>query len=190
MGKKYVKLILPTPDKIKKAKGLSRIGSWLERRPHLFSLRSKKVALGFSVGIALGMIPLPVQIPLSIAACLILKTNVPAALASAAVVNPITYPLFFALILQIGSMASGTNISDIRFPSGELLFSHPEAWTGSMSVAVEKFGNVLSFGIPATAAFLGSVSYWLIRAGWYASVIFRWKRRPWRNGRAVVSEAA
>jgi uncharacterized protein (DUF2062 family) len=76
---------------------LSRIFGPLLHDPNLWHLNRYSVAWGVSIGLFMAFVPLPFQMLLAVAAAVIISANIPVAVVSVWVSNPITVaPLFFA----------------------------------------------------------------------------------------------
>jgi uncharacterized protein (DUF2062 family) len=86
--------------------------SWLGPRlfhPHLWRLRRKSLALGLSIGVFFGfLIPLA-QIPASAVVATVLRANLPAAMASTLVTNPITFGPVYFVAYKLGSTLVGSS---------------------------------------------------------------------------------
>lgn len=187
MARKFAQYLLPNVDKLKNKRGLAILGIWMEKHPHLFSFQRKRIALGFSIGMGIGVIPIPVQVFLSIFICYFLRANIPATILAAFIVNPLTYPLILALILQIGAMIYNIDFYSINFPSFTLLFTNPHLWWAETHIILQQAGILILIGTPITGLLFSSVSYWLIRLGWYFSVVLQWKKRH-KNKNTSIEE--
>lgn len=187
MARKFAQYLLPNADKLKNKRGLAILGIWMEKHPHLFSFQRKRIALGFSIGMGIGVIPIPIQIVLSLFACYFFKANIPATILASFIVNPLTYPLILALILQIGAMIYSVDFYSINFPSFSLLFNNPHLWWSETHIILQQVGILILIGTPITGLLFSSVSYWLIRLGWYFSVVLQWKKRH-KNKNNISSE--
>lgn len=84
--------------------------SWLGPRlfhPHLWRLRRKTLALGLAIGVFFGfLIPLA-QIPASAVVATVLRANLPAAMASTLVTNPITFGPVYFVAYKVGHALVG-----------------------------------------------------------------------------------
>lgn len=181
MAKKILLRIMPDIDKLQQKRGFSFLGQWLLKHPYLFHVQRHKVALGFALGIGFGVIPLPVQVFFSLFFCFILRANVAVSLMAAIFYNPLTYPFIFAFALQIGTFLGGHGLSFMLLPDNSLLFNNPEQWFEIMMNLMGKIGETLLLGVPVAGLLLGLISYWVIRASWYWSVVWQYHQRKKRR---------
>ena len=98
----YLKKLLPKKDKISSSKILKWIGPTL-LHPQLWHFSRRGVALGVGLGIFFGfLIPLA-QIPVSALSATILRANVPTAIASTLVTNPVTFAPIYVIAYKLGN---------------------------------------------------------------------------------------
>ena len=84
--------LLPDPERLRSNRWLRWLAPAMQD-PRLWRLTRRGVALGMFFGL---LIPIA-QIPLSAAAAIVLRANLPTAVASPLVSNPVTYaPLYYA----------------------------------------------------------------------------------------------
>lgn len=87
---------LPSPERIHSNRWLRWLGPALHH-PRLWHFSRKGIALGLALGIFFGLLIPVAQIPLSAAAAVALRANLPMAVASTLVTNPVTFgPVYFA----------------------------------------------------------------------------------------------
>jgi uncharacterized protein (DUF2062 family) len=87
---------LPSPESIHRNRWLRWLGPALHH-PRLWHFSRKGIALGLALGIFFGFLVPVAQIPLSAAAAVAMRANLPMAVASTLVTNPVTFgPVYFA----------------------------------------------------------------------------------------------
>lgn len=77
-------------DQILKNRWLGWLQPWLGY-PKLWHWSRRGVALGVSLGVFFGLLVPVAQIPLSVAAAVVVRANVPTAVASTLISNPVTF---------------------------------------------------------------------------------------------------
>lgn len=81
------------------------LSMWGERLtdPHLWSLNRHSITKAFGVGIAVSFIPLPIHLPLVVAAALWWRLNLAVAIASTYIINPFTMVPAYYLAYRVGA---------------------------------------------------------------------------------------
>ncbi len=97
MRKILLRRLSPFTRNIRGDHKLSRLFGRLLHDPNLWHLNRYSVAWGVSVGLFMAFVPVPFQMLLAVAAAVIISANIPVAVVTVWVSNPITVgPLFFA----------------------------------------------------------------------------------------------
>lgn len=87
---------LPSPESIHNNRWLRWLGPALHH-PRLWHFSRKGIAMGLALGIFFGLLVPVAQIPMSAAAAVALRANLPMAVASTLVTNPVTFgPVYYA----------------------------------------------------------------------------------------------
>lgn len=167
----FIKKIMPSISDLKKQRGLTRVGELAEKKPYLFVLRRRKVALGFSIGMAWGVIPLPIQVFASLFTCYLFKANIPAAVVAAFLTNPLTSPFILAISYYVGSLVVIPNNVTAVFPALTLLLESPLSWLDKSADYFSDMGETILVGIPLTSALFGLISYLLVSCSWKLAVM-------------------
>jgi hypothetical protein len=132
------------------------------------------MALGFFFGL---LIPLA-QIPLSAAAAVALRANVPAAVASTLVTNPLTFgPLYYAA-WRLGSAILGEPSQEPP-EMGTVVEHEPadESWWHMATRRILGVGWPLLLGLAILAAAVGLTTYFVVSAAWRLAVLWNRRRR-------------
>ncbi|MGL4189515.1 MAG: DUF2062 domain-containing protein, partial [Sphaerotilus sulfidivorans] len=93
--------LLPTPEAAASNRWLRWLGPALHH-PRLWRASRRAVALGAAIGVFFGFLIPIAQIPVSAAVAVALRANVPSAMASTLVTNPITFPPVYYAAWQVG----------------------------------------------------------------------------------------
>lgn len=170
MPRRFLRRILPKPHELHREQRLRIFGKWLHN-PDLWYLNRNSVAGAVSIGLFIAFIPVPFQMLLAAAVAMALGRNLPIAVSTVWVTNPLTMPpLFFA------TYKLGTWILDE--PPRVIEFSISFSWLAS------KFGTIwkpfllgcLMLGLSSAA--LGNVT---VRLLWRLHVLRRWRARRQRR---------
>lgn len=169
----FLRKLIPSVADLKQQKGFARIGNLAEKKPYLFTMKRKNVALGFSIGLAWGVIPLPIQVFASLFTCYISKANIPAALFAAVLTNPITSPFILALCYYLGSFFTlNTNIGDLAsLPPFSLFIQSPITWLTLATEYFSEMGETILIGIPLVSTIFALIGYWIVSLSWTYSVL-------------------
>jgi uncharacterized protein (DUF2062 family) len=169
--------LIPTPEQLHSNRWLRWLGPWLHQ-PILWRWSRRGVALGVALGVFFGLLIPMAQIPLSAAAAVVLRANLPAAAASTLITNPATFgPIYY------GAYKLGAWITE-----EETLPTAPEAMEettfnkdASLIERIKALGQPLLVGLALIATLMGVLSYVVI------SLIWRWRvmRRRRDRQRAV-----
>jgi uncharacterized protein (DUF2062 family) len=183
---------LPKPEALQNNRWLRWLGPRL-LNPQLWHFSRRGVALGVALGMFFGLLVPLAQIPLAAGAAVVLRANLPAAVASTLVTNPLTFPPVYYAAWKLGSTIIGTPAEGSPPPlaarnEGAAAASAPGAADGfwRRSVAqVQGVGKPLLVGLPLLACATGLAVYFAVTWGWAARVY--WARQ--RRRRAMVTSS-
>lgn len=175
--------LIPTPDALRSNRWLRWLGPALHH-PRLWHISRRGIALGMALGIFFGLLIPIAQIPLAAGAAVALRANVPAAVASTLVTNPVTFgPLYYAA-WRLGSAVLGRTVRDndpMPVTQEDLV---PDERTGGLAAVIDRVrgvGKPLLLGLALVATGVGLLTYLLVTWIWYARVL--WVRRKRKGGR-------
>nr|WP_207184496.1 DUF2062 domain-containing protein [Rubrivivax gelatinosus] len=166
---------LPDAESIRSNRWLRWLGPALHH-PRLWHLSRRGLALGMALGFFFGLLVPLAQIPLSAAAAVALRANVPAAVASTLVSNPLTFgPLYYAA-WRLGSAVLGEPAQ----PPAALVAPEVEpaadvSWWQRAVQRILGVGKPLLLGLAMMATGVGITTYFVVSAIWRLKVL--WKRR-------------
>jgi uncharacterized protein len=179
-----LKRLLPTPEALRRKRWLRWLGPALHH-PRLWHMSRRGMALGMALGVFFGLLVPIAQIPLAAGAAIVMRANVPAAVASTLVTNPVTFgPVYYA------AWRLGNGILDHPVGEGEARLLHTsepattpdEGWFSTLTRGVLGVGAPLMLGLATLAIAAGGATYALVSWLWYVKVVLSRKRRQ-RRGR-------
>jgi uncharacterized protein (DUF2062 family) len=174
---------LPDPDTVRANRWLRWLGPALHH-PRLWHMNRRGLALGMALGFFFGLLVPLAQIPLSAAAAVLLRANVPAAVASTLVTNPLTFgPIYYAA-WQVGHAILGSpegsppqSAAAAATPPGALDEAADDGWWRGAVRRVLGVGKPLMLGLAILATGFGLATYFVVSAVWKASVLWKRHRR-------------
>lgn len=96
----------PTRERLENNRWIRWLAPWLGH-PKLWHWSRRGVALGVALGVFFGLLIPLAQIPLTAAAAIVLRANLPAAAASTLISNPVTFGPLYYTAFQLGSWLTG-----------------------------------------------------------------------------------
>jgi hypothetical protein len=172
--------LLPDPDTLGRNRWLRWLGPALHH-PRLWHMSRRGIALGAAIGVFFGfLIPLA-QIPVSAAFAVALRANVPTAVASTLVTNPITFPPVYYAAWKVGGAILGEAGPAPGTAAGSVPAAEPDAaagnWFQRTWSGLQRVGKPLLLGLAIFACGFGLLVYALVHLVWRAQVRFkRWRR--------------
>lgn len=163
---------IPTREQIHANRWLRWLSPHLHH-PHLWHWSRRGVALGVALGIFFGLLVPIAQIPLSAAAAIVLRANVPAAAASTLITNPVTFaPVYFAAY-RLGAFVTGeADTAPPPLPSAQTSDADEGWW-----VRLQAVGKPLLVGLVILATAMGLASYLIISLLWRWRIVRRRQQR-------------
>lgn len=163
---------VPTREQISRNRWLAWLGPRLHH-PKLWHWSRRGVAMGVALGVFFGLIIPIAQIPLSVAAAVVMRANVPAAIASTLVSNPVTFGPIYYGAYQLGAWVTGETGPLDTADAFELAKpADPSLWQ-----RIGALGKPLLVGLSITAALTGLITYGLI------TLVWRWRTVSKRRSR-------
>lgn len=172
---------LPDPDKLRENRWLRWFGPTV-LAPHLWRFTRRGVALGVGLGVFFGLLIPIAQMPVSAAAAVLLRANIPTAVAGTLVSNPVTFgPLYYAAY-RIGSAVLGEEAKPDLAAIGKLSPSENglRGWVQEVSTRLAALGRPLLLGLVILSTLLGIAAWMLTTLAWRAKVWWDWRRRARR----------
>jgi hypothetical protein len=188
--KKRLKAWLPSPDSIRNNRWLRWMGPTLHH-PRLWHFSRKGIAMGLALGIFFGLLVPVAQMPLSAAAAIILRANLPMAVASTLVTNPVTFGPVYYGAYRLGKWVLGeADVSEKKavkiLEKAEAVPVATEGWSERIRAWMTYLGTVgkpLVVGLAILATACGLTVYYLTSAIWVLKT--RWTRNRRLQQRVV-----
>ena len=182
--KERLKKLLPTRDSLHGNRWLRWLGPALHH-PRLWHMSRKGIALGVAVGMFFGLLIPVAQIPFSAALAVLLRANLPVAMASTLVTNPVTFgPVYYGAYhlgkwVLLEPAPSEAEMAELLAQSAEPAnkAENQSLWS-QLQVGLQQLGSVgkpLVLGLAILATLIGITAYFLISGLWALKI--RWTRR-------------
>lgn len=180
---------MPAPHTITENRWLAKLGPRI-KEPNLWHLNRRSVSAGIAMGLLCAFIPAPIQIPLVVFLCFMVRGNLPLAIGSTWISNPLTYiPLYYfcyevgAWILGVPTDSDGNPI-DIDIQGNVDDFERLA--DQFVSIGWDAIGTLL-FGCFVMGVLCSSASYIGIRLLWRLHIYRAWTLRRERHIRRKKS---
>lgn len=158
---------LPSREQLRNNRWLAWAHPHLDH-PRLWRWSRRGVALGVALGVFFGLLIPIAQIPASAAAAVVMRANLPAAVASTLVTNPVTFgPIYYAAYRLGRLVVENGGAPPAAEPSHEAGFLE----------RVRALGRPLIVGLAILATVCGLVAYGAVSLVWWAWERFRQPRR-------------
>ncbi|MEW5893893.1 MAG: DUF2062 domain-containing protein [Pseudomonadota bacterium] len=166
---------IPTRDEISRIRWLRWLGPHLAH-PRLWHFSRRGVAIGVGLGVFFGLLIPIAQIPFAAGTAVLLRANVPAAVGSTLVTNPVTFAPVYLFAHHLGATLLGqgeTPLPDLSQPATDT----PQAWWQALWQRLIALGQPLLLGLAVLAVAAGGASYLLIMLFWRLKTTWQWRRR-------------
>ena len=180
--KQRLKAWLPAPETIRNNRWLRWLGPLLHQ-PRLWHFSRKGIALGLAIGIFFGLLIPVAQIPFAATLAVVLRANLPMAVASTLVTNPVTFGPVYYGAYQLGKVVVGepSATEAQAAPAWATARATPDASLGlidRVGVWARQLGSVgkpLFVGLLIVASISGLLTYVVVSSAWALKT--RWNRR-------------
>ncbi len=172
----WIKHRIPTEDTIKAHPSLRWMGPLL-RRPWLWQLNRRRVALGAGIGVFFGFLFPVLQIAAAALFAVLLRANLPVAVVATLVTNPLTYAPVFLAAYETGSALLGEPVAAVAAEQlADEAQSLPAIEPGWLSRA-GAIGKPLLLGLAVFAVVGGLAAWTLVHVAWTLGVRTKRRRR-------------
>ena len=178
--------LLPSREGIRRNRWLR----WLEPHllhPRLWHFSRRGVATGVALGVFFGLLIPIAQIPFAASAAVVMRANVPAAIASTLVTNPVTFAPIYVLAHRLGATLLGE--TDAQVPvlaptPGQKPASAEDhrPWWKKVWHRLLAMGKPLLLGLGILSVTVGLLTYAVIMLFWRLKTTWEWRRRKGRYG--------
>lgn len=170
-----LKRLLPDAERVRGSRWLRWLGPAVHH-PRLWHLSRRGVALGFALGVFFGLLVPIAQIPLSVTAAVVLRANIPTAVASTLVTNPVTFAPIYYGAYHIGAALLGDDGKPRDFENAQTVDGGGNAGKG-WAERITALGKPLLLGLVILACSMGTLAYLLVSGLWRLKIWFAWHRR-------------
>lgn len=178
MVRTWLRKKLPTPEAMQAKRSLRWLGPLL-RRPWLWHLTRRRVAMGAAIGVFFGFLIPVLQIAFSAVFAILLRANLPVAAVSTLVSNPFTYAPIAMLAYRTGSAILGEKVDEAQLAVLEQEYDIVQAAPLSWADRAAAIGKPLFLGLFIFAVVGSLVTWLLVNLFWTLGV--RWRRRRRRD---------
>lgn len=194
--KSQFKQWLPDPETVRTNRWLRWMGPLL-KHPRLWHFSRKGIAMGLALGIFFGLLIPVAQIPFAAATAVLLRANLPMAVASTLVTNPVTFGPVYYGAYRLGKVVLGQEALPEEDALRALNKAHTvpsasdKSWGDRMTLWLKQFGKIgkpLVVGLAIVATASGLLVYFLASGAW--ALRTRWARRQRMRKRAKGAAAA
>jgi uncharacterized protein (DUF2062 family) len=182
-----LKKLMPSQETLQRNRWLRWLGPALYH-PRLWRLSRRGLALGMAVGVFFGFLIPIAQIPFSAAVAVALRANIPAAVASTLVTNPITFGPVYYLAWQVGSLIGNEPDSSPptidQAPPEDFEQRPDESWWDAAKRRIVGVGKPLIVGLVLFAVIGSLLTYALV--SWLWTLRIRLARRKQIRSRKTL----
>jgi uncharacterized protein (DUF2062 family) len=171
---------LPDPDVLRQHRALRWMGPWLHH-PRLWHVNRRGIAMGLAIGVFFGLLIPVAQIFFATAAALLLRANIPAAVGSTLITNPITFAPVYYAAYHLGAWMLG--YAEVPLTDVDLENVAARTETG-LALWVDRLATVgapLAAGLLTLAVCLSVLIYFAVHWTWRLRVVRAWQRRKARR---------
>ncbi len=163
----------PSREKVSQNRLLSWLGPVLHAH-HLWHKSRRGIALGFGVGIFIGLLVPIAQIPIAGGLAILFRANLPAAVAATFVSNPVTTPALMYGAYHLGAWVTGEKSKPKEIPEEALPSPmHPLKRFARRMVVL---GRPLLVGLGLISTLGGVTSYYGIHWMWRCRILAKRRR--------------
>ncbi len=171
---------IPDPQTLREHRALRWMGPLLHDR-RLWHVNRRGIAMGLAIGVFFGLLIPVAQIFFAAAVALLLRANIPAAVGSTLVTNPVTFaPVYYAAYHLGAWMLGHANV-----PLAEVDLEHVAAGTETgLALWMDRLytvGAPLALGLLTLAVVLSVLIYFAVHWTWRLRVVRAWQRRRTRR---------
>jgi uncharacterized protein (DUF2062 family) len=175
MPKKTLKMILPSPARMREIKSLHLLGDWIYAS-NLWHINRYSASMAFFIGLFVAFMPIPGQTVVAALLAVLLGCNLPLSVGLVWITNPVTMPAIFYMAYKLGAMIIEVPLQAVEF---ELSFH----WLSHHLAAIWR---PFLLGCLISGLFFGSMGYFVISMMWRWRVVYHWhERKRKRAARAL-----
>ncbi len=187
MQGKFIRRWIPTRERLRANPSLRWLGPLLDR-PWLWQVNRRGVAAGVGIGVFFGFLTPILQIVFAAFFAVLLRANLPVAVASTLVTNPITYGPVFVSAYHVGAWILGESVDKAQV-SAIAAGSHDTSGAArTWRERITAIGKPFMVGLATFAIIGGTVAYFMTLLLWRLVTVLRVRKRKERA--ATVAKTA
>ena len=170
MSRKFFKRISGDTDNLNKSNAFKKFKHLL-KHPYLFHFNRHSISKAIAIGLFLTFMPIPMQMLVALWASVLVRANLPLALITVWISNPVTIPFIFLAAYQTGSIVLGTpaEISEFQWEADFFATTFLQLW------------QPIVIGCFLLGALSSLVGYCLVQLLWRLHIVRYWKERKQRK---------
>jgi len=167
---------LPDPNTLREHRALRWMGPMLHH-PRLWHVNRRGIALGLAIGVFFGLLIPVAQIFFAAAAALLLRANIPAAVGSTLITNPITFAPVYYAAYHLGAWMLGHLDVSVAEVDLDRVAARTETGLALWVDRVATVGAPLALGLLTLAVSLSVLIYFAVHWTWRLRIVRAWQRR-------------
>lgn len=168
--------LIPTRQQIHDNRWLRWLGPH-HGHPRLWHFSRRGVAVGLALGVFFGLLIPIAQIPFAAGTAVLLRANVPVAIGSTLVTNPVTFAPIYVFAHHLGELLLGAEETEAVDTVAPAVETGEKGWWRTSWENVLGLGKPLLLGLSILAVMGGILTYATIMLFWRLKTTWNWKRR-------------
>ena len=177
MARHFFRRVLPDPEWAARHRFLNRLGPRISD-PQLWYVNRRSTALGLAIGVFFGLLFPTMQMPVAALMAILLRCNLPAALAGTFVSNPVTFVPIYLLAYRIGAAILNLPYDESWMAAldheADGFRAQAEVWWSAVYAA----GQPLALGLLIMATATATLVWMAVNVAWRTSARRQYRRRP------------
>lgn len=171
---------LPDPHTLREHRALRWMGPWLHH-PRLWHVNRRGIAMGLAIGVFFGLLIPVAQILFATAVALLLRANIPAAVGSTLITNPITFAPVYYAAFHLGEWMLGRAHVPVSEVDLESVAANTATGLALWMDRLAAVGAPLALGLLTLAVSLSLLIYFAVHWTWRLRIVRAWQRRKTRR---------
>ena len=177
---KRFRRLLPDAHALREHRALRWLGPALHH-PRLWHVNRRGIALGVAIGVFFGLLIPVAQIPAAAVVAFLVRANIPAAVGSTLITNPITFaPVYYAAyhlgVWMLGSAAEPLSSTTLHHVADETS-TGLALWIDKLALV----GAPLALGLLTLAVTISLTLYMAVHWAWRIRIARAWQQRRARR---------
>ena len=158
--------------------------------PRLWHFSRRGVAVGVALGVFFGLLIPVAQIPFAAGMAVLLRANVPIAVGSTLVTNPVTFAPIYVAAHRLGAYLLDQELPEEQPILQQQLHQPPHdqdaSWPRRVWQQLKAVGKPLILGLSIIAVLAGALTYVLVMLFWRIRTTLAWRnRRARKSGKSA-----